>query len=376
MVGNSNMSDDLVPRVDSGQEGDEERFLSRLDLMIEEMESVPDVVRPSRFWEFLNEVNLGQLRDTGLNECKRTVNSNYFQFLPTGPKDPQFRAVLRRWLAHPTTSVLSARVNESSPFLDSRIENPLRSRFGKAGYALFVALLWEYAYQRAPQVLNGLEEPELGHPLWVRHRQRLITQDLCNSVIEYAAITESLPAGRPGGNGVIELGAGYGRLAWLFLREFPDVRYFIVDIPPALAIAEEYLTTTYADRPAFRFRRFSRFAQVQAEFEEARLGFLTPNQLMTIPPYGAGLFINVSSLHEMRPEQISQYLDQVGLHCRGGYFYTKQWRRSTNPHDRVVIRRDEYPIPSDWETVFDRIHAVQTRFFAALYRVPDHTQHG
>ena len=370
------MSDDLAPQTGANGERDDERWLSRLEVMIEEMESAPDVVRPSRFWEFLNEVSLGQLQDTGLKEFKRTVNSNYFQFLPTRPWDPQFRALLRRWLAHPTVSVLGARVKESSPFLDSRIGNPLRSWIGRTGYALFVALLWEYAHQRAPLVLNRLEEPELGHPLWVRHRNRLITQDLCNSAIEYAAITESLPAGKPGGNGVLELGAGYGRLAWLFLREFPDVRYFIVDIPPALAIAEEYLTTIYADRPTFRFRRFSRFAQVRAEFEEAQLGFLTPNQLMTIPPYGAGLFITVSSLHEMRPEQIRHYLEQAGLHCRGGYFYTKQWCRSTNPYDRVVIRRAEYPIPSEWETVFDRIHPVQTRFFEALYRLPVQMQRG
>jgi hypothetical protein len=77
----------------------------------------------------------------------------------------------------------------------------------------------------------------------------------------------------------------------------------------------------------------------------------------------------VSSLHEMRPDQIEHYLGRVAVHC-GGYFYSKQWLRSVNPRDRIVIRRKDYPIPSNWTTVFDRRHPVQTGFFEALYRLP------
>jgi len=68
------------------------------------------------------------------------------------------------------------------------------------------------------------------------------------------------------------------------------------------------------------------------------------------------------------------YLRKVGEHTGRpgdpGYFYTKQWERSENPYDRVVIRREDYPIPAGWEPVFLRRPLVQTRFFEALYRVP------
>ena len=58
----------------------------------------------------------------------------------------------------------------------------------------------------------------------------------------------------------------------------------------------------------------------------------------------------------------------MAVHC-SGYFYSKQWLRSVNPHDRIVIRRGDYPIPSEWTPVFDRRHPVQTAFFEALYRL-------
>jgi putative sugar O-methyltransferase len=338
--------------------------------MLEEMRSAPEIVRPSAYWTYLNELNVDQLAATGFAEFKRTVNQNYFNFLPTGLGSEQFRAVLKAWLAHPSTAVFGARVLDPGHLEDyARRRNPLRFRHRRAGYAAFVAMLWEHARRRDTRgLLDRLEEPELGHPLVVRHRGRRISQDLCNSVLEATSVLDAIPGGAVGGNGVLELGAGYGRLAWVFLEAFPDLRYFVVDIPPALAVAQEYLTRLFPGRPAFRFRRFSKYADVRAEMEDARIGFLTPNQLDLVPPWGAGLFVNVSSLHEMRPDQIAHYLGKVGEHC-SGHFYSKQWERSTNPYDRVVIRREDYPIPAAWETVFLRRHPVQTLFFEALYRV-------
>ena len=79
-----------------------------------------------------------------------------------------------------------------------------------------------------------------------------ISQDLGNSTLEFYAIAEALGREDPGPNGVLELGAGYGRLAWLYLAAFPRLRYLIVDIPPALALSQEYLTRLFP-RQARRF---------------------------------------------------------------------------------------------------------------------------
>ena len=168
---------------------------------------------------------------------------------------------------------------------------------------------------------------------------------------------------------MIELGAGYGRLAWVFLRALPDVQYFLVDIPPGLAIAQRYLTELFSERSIFRFRHFGSYAEVCDELAGARIAFLTPNQLELIPSLGADLFVNVSSLHEMRREQIDRYFKLIDRHTNG-FFYTKQWLSSQNEYDDLIIKRDEYPVPSQWQVVFDRVHPIQVLFFEALYALP------
>lgn len=334
--------------------------------MCAEMESAPQITRASKFWQDLNAINLQQLEKRGFAEFKRTINGNYFQWQTTTPRDPQFRMLARESIRHRTWGPMLARL-AAGAYLETRVRDPFRSRMRRRSHAWFVASLWEYV-QTCDQrgLVASLEEPALGNPLVVEYRGRRLTQDVCNSALEMLAILEHLPGHCPPDNGILEIGGGYGRLAWIFLECFPSARYTLVDIPPALAVAERYLSEVYPDRSRFDFRHFEVYEDVRDEFEAAQIVFLTPNQLALIPAPSAGLCINVSSLHEMAPEQIQFYLRSIDHHSNG-YFYSKQWLRSVNPHDEVVIRRGDYQIPSTWRVIFDHPHPVQTHFFEALY---------
>ena len=348
----------------------DERVIAAIDAMTDEVMSGPEIYRPSRFWEELNKRNRRQIVETGLGSFKRTVNQNYFNFLIVGPRHPQFRRLLRSWLSRPRPAVLGARLVdwEFVEVRDDRV-GPFRRRRARFWYALFVALLWEFAQRRgARHRLDVLEEPTLGNPILVRFGRRSITQDLANSALELDAIEEAMTHSLREGDTVMELGAGYGRLAWMALASTPGLRYILVDIPPALAIAEDYLTTLFPERRAFRFRHFDHYEDILAELGEAEMAFLTPNQLEALPPQGADVFINISSFHEMRPDQVANFLLQVGRHT-DGIFYTKQWREWTNEVDGVTMRQEDYPIPTSWDRVYERGHPVQTQFFEAAYRV-------
>jgi len=359
--------------------------LPGIEQMIDEVYSGPEVIRPSIFWERLIAQHVEWIQNTGFEDFKRTLNRHYFQFIPKSPfssrryrDDPmwplyhavalQFRAVLGGWLRRPNPRVLTARLTEEVPnYLKVHFNTPLSER----RYAIYVAALWEQVRRLGgAELLDCLEEPTLGRPLAPRYRGKLISEDLCNSVLELTSICGGLPGGRPGAGGVVELGAGYGRLAWVFANAFPDTRYVIVDIPPALAVSQRYLSTLLPDRRIFRFRHFEDPDEVADELTAAQLAFLTPNQLDLISPLGAQLFITISSLQEMRPEQITHYLEQSVPRHSAGYFYLKQWERSVNTSDGVVISREDYRIPRDWSPVFDRAHPVQTAFFEAMYRLP------
>jgi putative sugar O-methyltransferase len=335
-----------------------------------EMDRASAIVQPSDFWRSLNERNLQQLDETGFAHFKRTVNQNYFAWVPSSLRDDQLQAMVKDWLRHPGARAFTARLGDVS-LLEAGDEraNPYAQARSRRIHSVFLGLLWEYVRRRDPRgLLDRLQEPELGDPVVARYRGRRISQDLCNSVHELYSATAGLPGGEPRQPGVLELGGGYGRVAWAFLQAFPHTRYVLCDIPPALGIAQRYLTTLFPERRTFRFRHFDNHAEVADELAAAQIAFITPNQLELLEPLGVQLFINISSLHEMRPDQVAHYLGQVDRHT-DGFFYTKQWKRWHNPEDDVEMRREDYPIPPAWRVVYSRDHPIQTAFFHALYRV-------
>jgi putative sugar O-methyltransferase len=341
------------------------------DAMVQELRRGPDIYSPSRFWEHHAELQRRELAEHGgFQSFKRTVNCHFFQFNVASVLDPQFRAVARRWLRRPDPRVLLARLDGSLPPQPQPVRCArLRSLFAARVYAIYIAMLAQYAAHRdRRRVFAALSEPPLGQPRCVRHDGRAVSEDLCNSVLEYSSILDGLPAAP---RSVIELGSGYGRLAWVFLRAQPGIRYVLVDIAPGLAIAQRYLTETFPHARAFRFRHFDSHAEVADELGAAQIVFLTPNQLELIPDLQADLFVNVSSLHEMSRRQIHHYFQLIDRHCHG-FFYTKQWQRSVNPFDQLVVARDDYPVNPAWTALFDRRAPVQTHFFEALYAVGPH----
>jgi putative sugar O-methyltransferase len=165
------------------------------------------------------------------------------------------------------------------------------------------------------------------------------------------------------------LGAGYGRDAYAILATKPGIKYVIIDIPPALWVAETYLRNQFPDRRVFHYREFSSFDEIEQEFRDCEIAFFLSTQIAKLPD---GLFdfaINISSLHEMRPEQIAFYFSQFNRLLKdGGKFYSKQWKRGVVPFENVVIHERDYPIPDTWSCELSREAAIQTKFFEARYR--------
>jgi len=326
--------------------------------MLDALRAASPIHRPSRFWEELNASHLAILSSPdGYAHFKRSLNYQYFQFGLTASRFP-LMSLLGRWLRHPDARVLRARFDGPMPSLPKVIDRLLLP-VPLALYASAVAQL------PRGDVLSTIAEPAAGDPIVVRFGDLRLTEDLCHSVEERASILEGL-GDRPM-HSILELGAGYGRVAYVVLRANPGVRYTIVDVPPALYLSQRYLTEVLPERRVFRFRRFADQAAVADEMAAADLVFLEPQQLELLPDRSFDLGITISTLHEMRPEQIAQYLRQLDRLCDS--VYTKQWRRFHNRRDGVVIRASDYPIPGRWRAVFHRSPIFPRTFFEALYLV-------
>ncbi len=215
--------------------------------------------------------------------------------------------------------------------------------------------------------ISGLSEPEIGGAPRIRSGGRLVSQDMANSVIEFDAMDEG---GRlTSSSTVCELGGGYGRTAYV-VKKLHQCRYIMIDIPPALAVAQWYLSQALPDAKIWAFREFESFDDVRDAFEAADLIFLLPHQIEMLPDDYVDFFLNISSLHEMERDQIANYVDQIGR-CvrRGGHFYLKAWKASRAPIAGGALAYEDYCLEG-WNEVYHREARVQTEFFEALMQKP------
>ena len=337
-----------------------------LQQMLADYRKAPAIYQTSAFWEKLAAHHCDLVQRWGLNYFKRTVNRRYFNWGMLGILAHQFHPVFIHWLRRTDPAVLKA---EFPDFREPRGEGMVSFNPAVAWlYKVYVAMLAHYVSQQDPwRLCQTIDEPAIGHPLRIRYRDRWFSQDLCNSIHEFYSACDCR-LGNQQRTTVVELGAGYGRLAYVFLKALPACSYCIIDIPPALYLAQEYLTALFPNEKVFRYRPFQSYKEIKNEFEAARLRFLMAHQIEMLPSKQFDLVINISSFHEMTSQQIHHYFEQIDRLCRSR-FYMKQWRKSRATENQFVIRQNEYPIPATWHLVRQRQHPIQRWFFDALYEV-------
>lgn len=338
--------------------------------MLSGMTKMPEIYKPSRFWEYYLNVHLGHIEKHGLENFKRTVNLNYFNW--TIHRIPEQSKTLRALLSEKSLKVVSEIIKA---FPETSVAPEEWTTAQWKDYVHFLVMWKVFALQKDSfGIFECAEEPLVGNPLAAKVNDQWISQDLCNSTLEASAILEALKSAGISESlennryRVAELGAGYGRFDYAWLKRFPHHKITIIDIAPALRLAEWYLPQVISYANIFKYREFDTFESVEDEFLKSDIAFLLPHQVEKLPDNSFDLMVNISSLHEMTLEQIQLWMSHVDRLC-SGYFYSKQWFESINKHDDIEIKATDYPIAPNWTELFNRPCEVQPKFFEAFYKI-------
>jgi putative sugar O-methyltransferase len=322
-------------------------------------------LEPSAFWQDINQKNRQMIEADGLENFKRTVSMNYFNWLIIDHKHPYFTFLIKKWLRAP----------DILPFLTSMSEmNGIRTYVSigqielsakqKRVYRLYTTLVWSAMKREDKRRLRfKVDEPALGNPIRVMSGKRIISQDLATSIIETNTLADALqgnPLPRIG-----EVGGGYGRLAYVYVLTQPG-QYFIFDIPPALNVAEWYLKQTLGPDNVFSYRPFDKFADVEGEMNKARVVMLAADQITKFPNGYFDLMLSISTLPEMKLEQAQFYLSEFQRLSRSRIFL-KQWRQWKNPEDGTELYEDAYELGPDWQVVLNKTDPVIPHFFNKMW---------
>ena len=335
-------------------------MLKKINRMFKSLEAGPDIYLPSKFWRQLNEQNIAQLEKDGMDNIKRTLAQNYFTWV-VGCRSPLFRHMASLMTFSDWVAIL-----RNLPLFSREAGLGLR-RFYEL--QIFTRMVWVVAkrYDKL-KVLKTLQEPAYGNPFNIKFDDRLISQDLANSLLEMYSVFDFSPPPIDSRFTVCELGAGYGRNAYVFLSIFKNCKYIIVDIPPALYVSQEYISEIFKDKKIMRFSSFSNLEEVADELNSADIVFLLPHQADLLKEKSIDYFINISSFHEMTKPQVSKYFELIDRITRG-YFYTNQWNSFKNIRDEITMAKDDYPYDKQWNRVYSRTPLTHPLFFETLFKV-------
>ena len=140
-----------------------------------------------------------------------------------------------------------------------------------------------------------------------------------------------------------EIGGGYGRTAYIFLKLHPKVRDILTDIEPAATIQLKYL---------------------RSQFPKANIISIPPKQLRSIPK-NIDLAINISSFQEMTKDTKDEYLNVIGKVAK--HAYLKEWKNWHNEDDNVTLSEEDYHLDG-WKEIAKKDCPFLPGFFEALYR--------
>ena len=173
--------------------------------------------------------------------------------------------------------------------------------------------------------VGNLEAPPIGNPWGFEVSGRLLIQPM----LEYwwqAGYFKGLLStlDRPL---VVEIGGGFGGLAYALGRRIHDFCYVGFDLPENIALQHYYLARAYPDKKVAGYGSVGTRAMRMEDLLKHDV-LLLPNFMLDKMPSGsANMVINVRSLAEMPDVTIAEYLRQIERICKGWFFHENIYKQ-------------------------------------------------
>jgi len=133
---------------------------------------------------------------------------------------------------------------------------------------------------------------------------------------------------------VVELGGGFGGLAYYLVRDNPQVTYVDFDLPEATALASYYLMRSLPDVP---IRLYGEVELSPAALAAPGFVLMPSFEILKMPSKSAAVSFNSYSLAEMSPAATRVYLDQI-TRVTNGYFL------HVNHNKNAVLSADKFGV--------------------------------
>lgn len=360
----SRASDDVAQK----QKQDMVATINKMSLEIQSQ----SIYVPGEFWGTIGKFHLEMLKVYGVENFKRTVSHHYQNWFMVSPSDTQVKQLLKLWHTHRSIQPwfnnieIPDHVGFSLTRDFSDPTYPLTANDSREVYRVAVGMLWEYVnHTDSDKVLPKVVESEIGNPLRIWRKGKLISSDIAHSVRERNLLLKTLSLKGTEGLVIGELGAGHGRLAEIFGKT-TNYRHLIFDITPALYVSQWYVKNLFPNEKIFEFRHFDDFEEIREELNDCRFAFFTSNQIEKIPSEYFDLFINLNSLAEMKLVQINNFIEHIDR-VTSRAFLSRQQIDSINEVELTPLPKSAYAMPNRWHLILDDVDDIYPTYFNQIW---------
>jgi len=197
--------------------------------------------------------------------------------------------------------------------------------------------------------VNELDVSYIGNPWGYTLNGNLILPNACRHHY-YATLIKELLGNKA--SVILEIGSGYGGLAYYLLAGGKPYKYIGFDLPEVLVIAQYYLMIAMPDK------RFLLYGENGQEYiSQANIShfdvILMPNfQLPEMVEGSADLVISTNSLAEMGVEVIEEYFKQIGRICRRYFFHEDSNKATPKGNNSYEVPASEFPILAGFKRLY------------------------
>lgn len=310
-----NVTDGFRPRLD--ESGDDEAILQRICrayVRAAERETVvKSEYRPSGWWK--------DVRQDGLAPVRRALAARDIAAL---------QRMYRNFYRDPcSTGLVGAPYKMNKAHLGEAADESCRRFF--LSNALHRIDHWK-AQTGNRFVLRDLAGPKIGNPFGVSIDGTLIRAGTESQHYSAHRIMELL---LPPNAAVVEIGGGFGGMAYYLVRDRPGTTYVNFDVPESIALASYYLLKSFPDREFLLYGEEPLSADSLARFPVVLMPVF---ELPNMPAKSAGLIFSAHTMASLTPAAMAEYLDEIHR-TTNKYLLLVGRAAESGPLDRLIRLR-------------------------------------
>jgi len=202
---------------------------------------------------------------------------------------------------------------------------------------------------------------------------KLVTQHMLSAMLEYEKIKILDSKSKKKSLNILEIGSGYGRTANMVLSLSKNVKYVLVDFPPAIYFAKKNLENTFKDKKIAYGFEIKRKDEMIKKFNESDVLCIFPHQIKLFEKKFFDISVAIGCLNEMKKKDIDNYMKIFEDYSN--FLYFKVLENSALPFAFYkyysIHKKSDYSIKESWLEHFKERCIIPSNQFDLGYEFKD-----